>query len=1135
MKCPECQSENRKGAKFCLECGEKFEVNCPQCRKILPPRAKFCNGCGQNLHTPPDPSVTCETEAHPKDARRQVAEEDGAYAPIEGERKHVTVLFSDMSGYTAMSEKLDPEEVKEITSRIFGEIAQIVAKYGGFIEKFIGDAVMAIFGATKSCEDDPIRAIKSANEIHELVESLSPVYEKKIGQALSMHTGINTGLVVTGEVNLEKGTHGIAGDTVNLAARLSSLGKKSDILVGPDTYAQTEGYFHFETLEATEIKGKSKQIQIYRVIGQKDQPRKVHRLQGVRARLIGRKVEMAQLKEAVEKLRNGKGSTFAICGTAGTGKSRLVEEFKETLDLKEIQWREGQAYPYAQNIPYFPLINLMNKAFQIEEGDPSIVVRKKVEKGVAYLLGEEKEAIPYVGSLYSLSYPEIDGVSPEFWKSKLQGAIQSILSALSNRGPTIICLEDLHWADPSFLELIRLILTDFRDPILFLCIYRPVITLFTSHQIRSMVNPYHEIRLQDLSPSESQDMIENLLNTDNVPSELHRFVQEKVEGNPFYLEEVANSLIESKALVCSSGRWNVTRPITELDISSTIHGVIAARLERLEKETKRILQEASVIGRTFFYEILKRVTDLKKNIDGCLSGLERLDFIKARSLEPDLEYIFKHTLTQEVVYNGLLKKERQTIHERIAVVIEEIFQDRLPEFYETLAFHFKQGKSTIKAVKYLMKSGEKSVRRYAIEESHKYYEEGFTILKEKLDKTNEEKKTLIDLLIKWAYVFYYNGDVNGLIDLFNSYKDLAASLDDKAKYGMFIAWLGFAYWMSGDCDTAYPYLCKALDLGEESGNQRVIGYACTWLTWNATELGMFEEVTRFGERAHEISKLYKTDHYLYFKPLGGVALASYFSGEVSKAFKLGEKTLEYGQKHSNIRSMAIGHTSVGLGHMTSGDLVSASECFQKAIKIAADPVYSIYAKTFLGPTQLLLGRIEDAEKTLREPVAFWREFGYGSCGSFAYAFEGVVSIMQGRMDRGLKKIEEAITFSKIKGRKSVHASLEYTMGFVYLKIVQGEGPKSLYLLAKNIAFIIKNVPMAAKKSERHFNKAIEIAKEIGAKGVMGPAYLDLGRLHKAKNRIEKSKECIFKALQIFEECRAEGYLKQAKKELESLK
>ena len=524
-------------------------------------------------------------------------------------------------------------------------------------------------------------------------------------------------------------------------------------------------------------------------------------------------------------------------------------------------------------------------------------------------------------------------------------------------------------------------------------------------------------------------MIEALLNTENVPSELHRLIQEKVEGNPFYLEEVTNSLIESKAIVCAGGRWRITRQITEQGISSTIHGVIGARLDRLEKETKRILQEASVIGRSFFYEILKRVTDLKKNIDDRLSSLERLDFIKARSLDPDLEYVFKHALTQEVVYDGLLIKERQTIHERVANVIEEIFQDRLPEFYETMAFHFKQGKSIKKAVKYLMKSGEKSIKRYAVKESHKYYEEGFTILKEKLDKNNVDNELLIDLLIKWAYVFYYNGDFNGLIDLLNSHKNLAASLDDKGKNGMFNGWLGFAYWMSGECDTAYSFLCKALDLGEETGNQEVIGYACCWLVYNAAELGMLEDAAKFGERAHEISKRYRSDHYLYFKPLAGVALTGYFSGEVSKTFELGEKILKYGQNHSNIRSMALGHTSMGISHMASGDLISASECFQKAIKIVADPVYSIYAKTFLGPTQLLLGRIEDAEITLREPVVFWREFGYGAPGSYAYAFYGIAKIMQGEMNKGLKMIEEAISFCKNNGRKSVHASLEYTMGW----------------------------------------------------------------------------------------------------------
>ena len=233
-----------------------------------------------------------------------------------------------------------------------------------------------------------------------------------------MHTGINTGLVVTGEVDMEKGTHGVAGDTINLAARLSSLGKEGDILVGPDTYAQAEGYFDFETLEPAEIKGKAKPIQVYRFKSHKEQPRKVHRLQGVRAKLIGRKVEIAQLKTALDNLRNGKGSTFTICGTAGTGKSRLVEEFKASLDIKEIQWLEGNAYPYAQNIPYFPLINLLNRTLQIEESDTQEKVREKIESGLTLLISEEKEIIPYIGSLYSLSYSEIDDVSPEFWKSK---------------------------------------------------------------------------------------------------------------------------------------------------------------------------------------------------------------------------------------------------------------------------------------------------------------------------------------------------------------------------------------------------------------------------------------------------------------------------------------------------------------------------------------------------------------------------------------------------------------------------------------------------------------------------------------------------------------------------------------------
>jgi predicted ATPase len=508
-----------------------------------------------------------------------------------------------------------------------------------------------------------------SKEIHDFVKAAGPQYEEKVGQPLAMHSGINTGLVVTGELNLEKGVHGVAGDTVNIASRLSSIAEPGDILIGPDTYSRAEGFFNFESLEPAEVKGKAKPIPIYKYLSSIEQPRKIHRLRGLRADLIGRKAEMTQLSEAVENLKLGKGAVFSIIGTAGTGKSRLIEEFKGTLNLAENQWREGYAYPYSQNIPYFPMIDLINRTLQIEEGDSPQKIREKIESSIKLLIGEQDNIAPYIGSLYSLNYPEIENVSPEYWKSKLQKGMLSLLSSLAKRGLTIICLEDLHWADPSSIDLVRFLLSEIREPLIFICAYRPIITLFSSHQLNTLNHPYHEITLQDLSRTESQEMVQSLLKADMIPSDLQRFIQEKVEGNPFYLEEAINSLIESNSLVRDNGGWRITQQISEANISSTIQGVISARVDRLEKESKRILQEASVIGRSFYYEILKRITELKQSIDKSLSGLERLDLIKTKAIQPDLEYIFKHALTQEVVYNGLLKKERREIHEQIGLVI----------------------------------------------------------------------------------------------------------------------------------------------------------------------------------------------------------------------------------------------------------------------------------------------------------------------------------------------------------------------------------------------------------------------------------------------------------------------------------
>jgi len=1114
MKCPKCEFENREGVKFCEKCGAKMELVCPKCGAIIPLDRQFCGECGQGLG--------------------ELAETKTAAPKAEGERKHVTVLFSDLSGYTAMSERLDPEEVKEITSRIFKEISQVISKYEGFIEKYVGDAVMALFGVPKAHEDDPVRAIRAAREIHEIVDRIGLELEKTIGQTISMHTGINTGLVVTGEVDIEKGTHGVAGDTINVASRLEGLSKPGEIRVGSETYRLAEGYFEFEKFESTEVKGKAEPVQVYRVLYPKEKPDKIHRLSGFRADLIGRKAEMAQLAEAAKSLKEGRGSIISICGGAGTGKSRLVEEFKASLDLDKTQWLEGNSYAYSQNIPYFQMIDLLNRVFQIKEGDSKEKVKEAVESKIESLVGNKEEVAPYVGSLYALNDTEVDNISPEDFKSRIQDSLQTIISSLAQKTPSVFLLEDLHWTDPSSVELLRRCLLEIRTPAIVLCVYRPPFSLFTSHQLQGIAKIYQEIVLQDLSLSEAQDMLESLLNSDTVPYDLKRVVQEKSEGNPFYLEEFINSLIDSKTLIRDNDGWKLTKSFDELDISSTISGVISSRLDRLEKKAKRIIQEASVIGRVFLYEILTRITDLKQDIDRSIRGLEQIDLIRTRSLDPDLEFIFKHALTQEVVYNGLLKKERQTIHERIGLVMEELFKDRLPEFFETLAFHFKKGKSTHKAVDYLVKSGDKNYFRYALEESHQYFNDASELLSKEAITKKESAELLIDLLNKWSFVYNQRGDWKGMIDLLKAHEDLVEDLEDKEKAGMFYAWLGWALRCREKLKEGDAYLHKALRLGEEVQSDQLTAYATVWLAHNYMDSGLLDEAVSYAKKAEEMAKILKSDRRLLLFVMEGLGLTYFWRGDCAKANEIGKICMTYGEKHSDIRFISRGHLFVGLSQFAAGNILSAIESSERTIKVSLDPIWGNVGRLLLGLSYVSLGQFQEGDNNLKEIIRQSEGLGSEVVERAVQALRGIILIGQGRLHQGVRIVEDVLKGWLESGSKYRCATIYHLLGKVYAQIAQGTGPKSVTLLAKNIGFLIKNVPFANKKAEHFFDKAIEVSKEIGAKSVLGQAYLDLGLLHSAKNRATRASECFSKAIQVFEQCEAEIYLKQAKEALASL-
>ncbi len=649
-----------------------------------------------------------------------------------------------------------------------------------------------------------------------------------------------------------------------------------------------------------------------------------------------------------------------------------------------------------------------------------------------------------------------------------------------------------------------------------------------------MLYPYQEIRLQDLSASESQGMVESLLKTKVIPAELQRLIQDKGEGNPFYIEEVINSLIESDTLVPDDDHWSLTREITEADVSSTIHGVISGRLDRLEKESKRILQEASVIGRTFLYEILNRTTELTRHIDQCLRSLEQLDLIRTRALQPDLEYIFKHALTQEVVYSGLLKKERQVIHERIGLVMEQLFHDRLPEFYDTLAYHFKQGQSVLKAVTYLMKAGEKSLKRYAVEESHQYHQQAFDLLSRQIPLTKENSILLIDLILGWSMVFYYRADCKGWERIFWDHKALAESLGDPERLGMFYAWLGLCLYFRENFAESYAYLHKAIRIGEELDDKRLIGYGCTWLAWTCAELGSLDEAITQGKRAQEIAGIFKTDQYLYFKSLTALAHAYIHQGESKKALESGQILLEYGQKHSNLRSIFMGYECVGYSHFIAGDLSAAIEFSQKAVQVSVDPLYSCAGKLLLGFSYAFCGRFQEIEEMVGPTWRFCRDVGCLVWGTMVEMLLGITCVANGQMSKGLRMVEAVRDSYEKKGRKGQLALPEYLLGKIYLQVVEGTHLPSLSTLARNLGFMVKNVPSAAKKAQEHYERALAVAEEIGARNYMARAYLDLGVLHKAKKRPEEAKECVLRAIDLFRECEAEILVEEAEGILKSL-
>jgi class 3 adenylate cyclase/tetratricopeptide (TPR) repeat protein len=1079
-------------------------MRCHQCSFDNPHDYRYCGRCGSR-----DPAQEVVLDRH------------------QAERKNVTILFSDLSEYTRISEKFDPEDVQTIMREIFDNSRHIIQSFGGSVERFLGDEIMAIFGHPIAHEDDAVRAINAARKIHRMVNAVTT--RGIIDHPLQMHSGINTGMVITSGTSHNRLSIGITGDAANMAKRIQSLANPGEILVGRETYRQSAGHFRFHRLHGQPVKGKSRAVSTYLYMGPQKKPRKVRRVFGRRAELIAREKEIEAFSRAINNLKRGRGSVMCISGEVGTGKSRLAEEFKKRLQLDQFIWWEGYAYEFTKNNSYFPLINLFRREFGILEDDPPESIREKIHRETARRTGNTG-LTDAIGSLFALeSRSDASGelIDPEYWKSNLHRAITRLFDAMSAQKPVVACFEDLHWSDPSTIDLLASLFTDCTGPILFLLIFRPPFEDHLPGLIDAVKDKTTLLQIGDLVPRDCGRMVGSLLGTATVPDCLQRFVEKEVPGNPFFLEETINALIESETIIPSEKTWKLNRPIGQMEIALTVQGVIASRIDRLEAGAKEVLRKASVIGSSFSSDILCAISPENGQLNSCLEDLVGLDLIRAKRRSPSMQYRFKHVMIREVVYDGILKSERRAIHACIASCIENLFCEQLPEHFETLAYHFKQAGAIDKAITYLMHSGRKSLRRYAVEEAHRYYREAFDLIKglEECDSNKEQR--LVEALANWLPVYYYRGRFGPAEKRMSAYLHQAHAIEDSELRGVYYIGYGMCLWARERFQDAYEYMHRALKIGQAISSLSVEGYAHAWLTWVCIELGLPEESLAHGRAARALAEHFDSGHYPYYRSFDSDGFAHMLTGDCNRIMACSRALFEYGKASSSGRVTTWASFIKGLGQITGGSFKAATDSIREALSTSADPLYTMFPKLFLAIAFFSNGNYRSSREPLQEILDHGRRYGCEFISTPAAFFMSLSRCIDGNMKKNLRNIKKMIRHWEKHGARWRIVWAEAALGEFYLNLRLREISLPLSVILRNLPFLMVAVPLAARSTEFHYNRAITMAEKVGAKGMQGQAYLGLARLFHRQGQQPKAIDAIGRSLALFEMCEAEGFIRSA--------
>jgi class 3 adenylate cyclase/tetratricopeptide (TPR) repeat protein len=1116
MRCSKCGADNREGARFCDKCGAKFSPRCPSCGAENRTDAKFCDSCGAAFGA--DATVAAPA-AKMNDTPIRVTETSAA-ENLEGERKTVTVLFADIKGSMELIEDLDPEEARAVVDPALKLMMEAVQRYGGYVSQSTGDGIFALFGAPVAHEDHPQRALYSALRMQEELKRYSDRIRSEGRLPIQARVGVNTGEVVVRSITTGEGRSEYVpvGHSAGIAARMQALAPVGSIAATEQIRKLCEGYFLFKSLGPTKVKGVSEPVNVFEVTGMG--PLRT-RLQRSAARgytkFVGREREIEALRRAAEQARAGRGQIVAVVAEPGVGKSRLFFEFKAK---NQSSWMVLEAFSvsHGKASAYLPLLDLLHTYFDIKSDDDA---RKRREKVTGRVLAPDRtleDTLPYLFALLGIVEGEdpLAQIDANVRKRRTLEGIKRILLRESLSQLLIVMFEDLHVIDEQTQEFLNLLADSLANAkILFLVNYRPEY----SHQWGSKTY-YTQIRLDPLGTESADEMLTALLGDAPEMVPLKKLIIERTEGNPFFMEEIYQVLLDEGALV-RNGVTRLIKLISELKIPPTVQGTLAARIDRLPADAKDLLQALSVIGRQFSMSLVRAVVPKSDDeLERMLNSLQLSEFIYEQPAVGDTEFIFKHALTQEVASTSVLQERRKLMHERIGAAVEALYADRIEDHLANLARHYARSANPAKAVEYCLRACRQCVERASYADAVTHFETGLARLQELPDDARRAELEL-DLriaslesliTIKGYGSLEGEGSASRALELCRqtgtNWKDLWFALR-----GLYTSAL-----LRPDLRRAHEMAAEMVALAKQHASAEHLADALGMQGFANLTAGAFEPAAVAFDRAIAIYESTPTAEWERllddpYTPVVGIPAVSAWNqcclGHLDQALERIVSATALARKADSRTALEAVHTYA----ISVFDMRCEFERMREraealvAVSIALGNLFRrARAEILLGWTEVVSGELKNGLARMQQNLAAFRATGSEATVDYFLALIATALGRMGQFDEALRTIEEA--FPVIKKTDAHWHEAE-----VYRR-------KGELLLAQDSS----NVASA----ERCFRTAIEVARKQHGKLWELRASTSLARLLRDTNRRDEARTMLAEIHNWFTEGFDTADLKDAK-------